>query len=76
MAERAELGYHRKNGGEFILDTDACDTAIGAMLSQMQDGQEVVLAHGSRCLNAAECNYCWQLCISWNIIGTICWGLR
>jgi hypothetical protein len=24
--------------GDFILDTDACDSSIGAVLSQIQDG--------------------------------------
>ena len=44
--------------GEFILDTDACDTGIGAVLSQNQNGEIRVIAYGSRTLNHAECNYC------------------
>ena len=44
--------------GEFSLDTDACDTAIGAVLSQVQEGQERVVAYASRSLNKAERNYC------------------
>jgi hypothetical protein len=44
--------------GEFILDTDACDVGIGAVLSQVQDGKERVIAYGSRALNRAEKNYC------------------
>ena len=44
--------------GEFILDTDACDTAIGAVLCQVQDGKEKVIAYGSRSMNRAERNYC------------------
>ena len=47
-----------RDEGEFYLDTDACDTAIGAVLSQMQDGQMKVIAYGSRTLNKAERNYC------------------
>lgn len=43
---------------EYVLDTDASDHAIGAVLSQQQDGQEVVLAYGSRLLSRAERNYC------------------
>jgi hypothetical protein len=44
--------------GDFILDTDACDSSIGAVLSQMQDGRLRVIAYGSRTLNKAEKNYC------------------
>ena len=33
---------------KFILDTDASKCAIGAVLSQVQDGKEVVIAYGSR----------------------------
>ena len=46
------------DGGAYILDTVASGTAIGDVLSQIQDGQEVVLAFGSRCLSTAERNYC------------------
>ena len=41
-----------------ILDTDASDEAIGAGLSQVQDGREKVIAYASRRLNSAECIYC------------------
>lgn len=43
---------------EFILDTDASEFAIGAVLSQKQKGMEVVLAYGSRLLTKSERNYC------------------
>ena len=33
-----------KEGGGFVLDTDASDKAIGAVLSQVQDGKERVVA--------------------------------
>ncbi|CAC5410306.1 unnamed protein product [Mytilus coruscus] len=47
-----------KDEGEFYLDTDASDIAIGAVLSQMQDGQLKVISYGSRTINKAEKNYC------------------
>ena len=43
----------------FILDTDASDTGIGAVLSQLDDdGRECVIAYGSRLLTKAERRYC------------------
>ena len=47
-----------KDGGSFILDTDACDISIGAVLSQVQNGATHVISYGSRTLNKAEKNYC------------------
>jgi len=44
--------------GKFILDTDASDGAIGAVLSQVQDGYERVVAYASRRLDPREKNYC------------------
>ena len=51
------LGYPNPNG-KFILDTDASNAGIGAVLSQLQDGQERVIAYFSRSLNRAEHQYC------------------
>ena len=44
--------------GLFILDTDASDETIGAVLSQVQLGREKVIAFGSRSLGKSERNYC------------------
>ena len=44
--------------GEFVLDTDACDRTIGAVLSQVQDGIEKVIAYAGRSLDKREVNYC------------------
>ena len=43
---------------EFVLDTDACDFSIGAVLSQKQNGRERVVAYGSKMLSRSERNYC------------------
>ena len=43
---------------KFMLDTDASDVAIGAVLSQKFDEWEHVIAYGSRCLSKAERRYC------------------
>ena len=51
------LGYPR-NEGLFILDTDASLYGSGAVLSQMQDGEEKVIAYGSKSLSKTQRNYC------------------
>ena len=43
---------------QFILDTDASDSAIGAELLQVQDGIERVIAYGSFTLSGAQRKYC------------------
>ena len=42
---------------EFLLFTDSCDYGIGAVLSQLPDGKEIVIAYASRQLQKAEIKY-------------------
>ena len=49
---------HPRSDGMFVLDTDACDVSIGAVLSQVQNGEEKVIAFGSKSLSKTERNYC------------------
>ena len=58
LVESTLLAFPRRNGGDFILDTDASGFAIGPVLLQVQDDVERPLAFGSRCLSTAERNYC------------------
>ena len=51
------MAYPRDQG-TLILDTYASDSAVGAVLSQIQDGEEKVISNGYRTLNRAESNYC------------------
>lgn len=44
--------------GHFILDTDACHDGIGAVLSQVQEGKEKVIAYASHKLSQSERQYC------------------
>ena len=44
--------------GQIILDTDASGDATGAVLSQIQDGEERVLGYFSSALSGTEQNYC------------------
>lgn len=51
------LVYPSRNE-KFVLDTDASDFAIGAVLSQVQDGVERVIGYASRTLGKHERKYC------------------
>ena len=51
------LAYPTREG-KFVLDTDASATAIGAVLSQIQDGEEKVIAYESCALSSSRQNYC------------------
>ena len=57
MTEAPILGYPTASG-TYILDTDASGFGIGAVLSQIHDGQERVLAYYSRSLSKTERRYC------------------
>ena len=51
------LAYPRGEGN-FILDTDCSGVGMGAVLSQIQDGEEKVIAYGSHALNRSQRRYC------------------
>jgi hypothetical protein len=54
----APILVHPRTEGQFILDTDASNVGIGAVLSQIQDGEEKVIAFSSKTLSKTERNYC------------------
>ena len=45
-------------GGKYLLETDASDQALGAVLQQEQGGKLKVIAYASRVLSSAERAYC------------------
>ena len=57
MTSTPILAYPRSEGS-FVLDTDASNCAVGAVLSQIQDGEERVILYFSKSLSKTERNYC------------------
>ena len=57
LTESPILSYPLPGLG-FVLDTDSSDKAVGAVLSQIQDGSEKVIAYMSRAMNKHEQQYC------------------
>jgi hypothetical protein len=59
LTEAPILAYssHDPNA-RYILDTDASNVGIGAVLSQVQNGVEHVIAYASQTLSRSQRNYC------------------
>ena len=55
--QSAILGFPREDG-LWYLDTDASDVRTGAVLSQVQDEEERVIAYVSKSLEGSEHRYC------------------
>ena len=55
--EAAVLGFPDPDG-HFILDTDASAYSMGAVLSQIQHGEEKVVAYYSHAMSRSERQYC------------------
>ena len=47
-----------RDEGDFVLDTDASDFPMGAVLSQMPQGEDRVIAYASKTLSCEQQNYC------------------
>ena len=46
------------DSGDFVLDTDASAISVGAVLQQVQNGEERVISYGSKKLNKEQRRYC------------------
>ena len=59
LVEAPILAYPSSSPADpYVLDTDASDSGIGAVLSQVQDGVEQVIAYASTTLNHSQRWYC------------------
>ena len=47
-----------KDDGDFIIDTDASEALVGAVLSQIQVGEERAMVYFSGLYSSTEVNYC------------------
>ena len=52
------LAHPRLDDGGWIVDTDASGRALGAVLTQEQDGREMVIRYASKCLTPEQWRYC------------------
>ena len=52
------LAFPSEAQGEFIVDCDCSQEALGAVLSQIQEGEERVISYYSKCLSKTERRYC------------------
>ena len=57
-AQKAFLLSAPIRGWTILLDTDASLFAVGGVLNQIQDDQEVVIAYASRRLRLSQRRYC------------------
>ena len=57
----------------FVIDTDASETALGAVLSQIIDGEERPIALESRVLSKTEVNYATTKCEALGIVQAMQW---
>ena len=57
LCEPPILAYP-EHGSPYTLDTDASNTGVGGILSQVQEGKERVICYGSKKLDKAQQNYC------------------
>ena len=52
------LSYPLLQGQPFVLDCDSSNVGAGAVLSQLQNGEEKVISYFSQCLSRSERQYC------------------
>jgi len=60
------------DGGRYVLDTDASDITLGAVLQQEQGNKLHVIGYASRTLNPSEARYCITRC---ELLGVV-FGLK